>query len=151
MKRIVLGLLGLCALTGSAFAQATSTQQASTRLDAATAVAFAQAAVGSQSTATITVPAGLSAYVTGVSIDTCADGTGTTALANSNFTSTNLQSTPSWAVSFAATANTCATPIREMYATPLKSSQPGVNVTVVSPNASAHNQFTIRVYYYLAP
>lgn len=151
MRRITFALLGLLALTSGAFAQATSVQQAPTRLDAATGVAFAQAAVGSQSTATITVPSGLSAYITAVSMDTCADGTGGTALANSNFTSTNIQSTPSWSVSFAGTANTCATAIRESYATPLKSSQPGVNVTVVSPGASAHNQFTIRVYYYLAP
>lgn len=151
MRKIALSFLALVALTGSAFAQATSVQQAGTRLDVATAVAFAQAAVGSQSTATITVPAGLYAYITGISIDFCNNGTGT-AQANANFTSTNINSTPSWAVSIAASANICIPPIREQYATPLKSSAPGTNVTVVSPGGTiTNNQATIRVYYYLAP
>jgi hypothetical protein len=151
MRRLIVALLGLIAFTGAAFAQATPVQQAASRLDAAVGVAFAQAAVAAQSTATIVVPAGQYAYITGVSMDTCANGTGTTALANVNYTSTNIQSTPSWGVSFAAVANTCATPIRESYGTPLKSSQAGVNVTVVSPTGGAGNQFTIRVYFYLAP
>jgi hypothetical protein len=151
MRRLTLAFLGLVAFTGAAFAQATSVQQAPSRLDAATGVAFAQAAKGSISTATVTVPAGLYAYVTGVSIDVCADGTGGNAYANLNFTTTNLQSTPSFAVSAALAANTCAVPIREWYATPLKSSQAGVNVTVVGPAVGATNQQTIRVYFYLAP
>ena len=151
MRRILASLFGLLALTSLAFGQATSVQQAPTRLDAATGVAFAQAAKGSISTATITVPAGLYAYITGVSIDVCADGAGGNAYANLNFTSTNIQSTPSWAISAALAANTCAVPIRESYATPLKSSQPGVNVTVVGPTVGATNQQTIRVYFYLAP
>lgn len=151
MRKIALSLLALVALTSAALAQAVPTQQASTRLDAATAVAFAQASVGAQSTATITVPAGLYAYITGISLDFCNNGTGT-AQANANFTSTNINSTPSWAVSIAASANICIPPIREQYATPLKSSAPGVNVTVVSPSGTiTNNQATIRVYYYLAP
>lgn len=151
MRKVLGSLFGLLALTSVAFGQATTVQQAPSRLDAATGVAFAQAAKGSVSTATITVPAGQFAYITGVSIDVCADGTGGNAYANANFTSTNIQSTPSWAVSSALAANTCAVPIRESYATPLKSSQSGTNVTVVGPTAGATNQQTIRVYYYLAP
>jgi len=129
--------------------QGSLVQQSGSRFDAATAVAFAQAAVAAQSTATISVPAGQYAYITGVGMDTCANGTGGTALTNANFTSTNLQSTPSWSISFAGTANTCGTRIAEFYATPLKSLVPGTAVTVVSPAGSANNQFTIRVYYYL--
>ena len=151
MKRIVFLVIGLLASASAAFGQATSVQQAGTRLDVATGVAFAQASVGSQSTATVTIPAGLYAYITGISIDFCNNGTGT-AQANANFTSTNIQSTPSWAVSIAASANICIPPIREQYATPLKSSAPGTNVTVVSPSGTiTNNQATIRVYYYLAP
>lgn len=151
MRRIALALLGLCFAT-AAFGQAVSVQQAGTRAEAATAVAFAQAAVGSTSTATITVPAGLYAYITGLSMDTCADGTGGTAQTNSNFTTTNIQSTPSWSFSFGGTANTCGVSLREWFNIPLKSLQPGTNVTVVSPTGGGgHNQFTIRVYYYLAP
>jgi len=150
MRKPLIIALALLGALGSAFGQQ-SVQQTAKRLDAATAVAFAQAAVGSNSTATITVPTGQYAYITGVSMDTCADGTGGTALTNLNYTSTNIQSTPSWSVSFAGTANTCATPIREFYATPLKSLVPGTAVTVVSPTVGTHNQSTIRVYYYLAP
>jgi hypothetical protein len=152
MRKIFTSLFWVLALTASAAAQQGSlVQQSGTRLEAATQVAFAQAAAGSTSTATITVPAGQYAYITGVSMDTCADATGTTALANSSFTSTNIQSTPSWSISFAAAANTCGTRISEAYATPLKSLIPGTAVTVVSPATSAHNMFTIRVYFYLAP
>lgn len=151
MRKIALALLGLCVAT-SAFGQAVGVQQQATRVEAATAVAFAQAGVGVTSTATIVVPAGLYAYITALSMDTCADATGGTAQVNSNYTSTNLPSTPSWSFSFGGTANTCAVPLRESFSAPLKSAQPGVNVTVVSPSGGAgHNQFTIRVYYYLAP
>ena len=150
MRKIFLTLSWLLAFTGAAFCQATSVQQVASRLDAATGVAYATAAQGAQATATIAVPGGYFAYITGVSLDTCANGTGGTALANVNYTSTNIQSTPSWPVSFTGTANTCATPIRDFFATPLKSSNAGVNVTVVSPTGSAQNIFAIRVYYYLA-
>lgn len=151
MRRLLTSILGLLAFTSIAFGQATLIQQSATRLDAATAVAYATAAQGAQATATITVPGGQYAYITGVSLDICANNTGTTALADVLFTSTNIQSTPSWPVSFTGTANTCATPIRDFYATPLKSSNAGTNVTVVSPTGSAQNIFAIRVYYYLAP
>lgn len=151
MRKILVSLLGLLALTSLAFGQATSVQQSASRLDACGAVAYATAAQGAQATATITVPGGNYAYICAISLDTCANGTGGTALANALFTSTNIQSTPSFQVSFAGTANTCATPIRESYAAPLKSSAPGVNVTVVSPTGSAQNIFSARIYYYLAP
>lgn len=153
MRKLLLVAASLLALPGGAFAQAVSTQQSATRVEAATAVAFAQAAVAAVSTATITVPAGLFAYITAISMDACADGTGGTAETNANFTTTNIQSTPKWSFSWAGTANTCATPIREWFTTPLKSAQAGTNVTVVSPSdgGGTHNQYTIRVYYYLAP
>lgn len=151
MRKIILAALSLLALTGGAFAQAVSTQQSASRVEAATAVAFAQAAVGSQSTATIAVPAGMFAYITGISADTCFDATGATAGVNVNYTSTNIQSTPSWSLSYVGTANTCNPPLREWFSVPLKSAQAGTNVTIVSPAGNAHAQFTIRVYYYLAP
>jgi hypothetical protein len=151
MRRLLLAFIGLLGLSGVAFGQATSVQQSASRLDSATAVAYATAAQGSQATATINVPGGQYAYITGVSLDTCANASGGTAIANGLFTSTNIQSTPSWAMSFLGTANTCAPAIRESYATPMKSNQAGVNVTVVSPAGSAQNLFGIRVYYYLAP
>lgn len=151
MYRFLTSLLVLFGLTTGAFAQATSIQQTNTRLDVATAVAYATAAQGVQATATVTVPGGQFAYITGVSMDVCANATGGTAITNANFTSTNIQSLPSWPISFAGTANTCGSRIIESWATPLKSLSPGVNVTVVSPAGSAQNIFSIRVYYYLAP
>lgn len=150
MRRIALALWGLCLAT-AAFGQAISVQQAGSRVEAATGVAFAQAAVGSTSTATIVVPAGNYAYITGVSMETCANATGTTVITNGNYTTTNIQGTPSWSFSFAGTANTCIPVIRESFSVPLKSAQPGVNVTFVSQTGAGNNQHTIRVYYYLAP
>src|SRR5271157_982134 len=151
MRRILAAAVGLLALTGIAFGQATSVQQSGSRLDAATAVAYATAAQGSAATATITVPAGQFAYITGVSIGVCANTTGGTALTNTNFTSTNIVGLPSWAFSHAGTASTCAARVAESFPTPLKSANAGTAVTVVGPTGVAQLIQDIRVYYYLAP
>ena len=146
MKWLLAALLSL--VCGAAWAQAVSVQQSAQRLDAS-AVAFAQAAVGSPSTATVTVPTGMFAYITGISVDGCQNGTGA-AVTNANITSTGLNTNPSWSYSMAQTANGCVAQgiARDFPATPLKS-QSGTNVTVVSPTTATW-QYTIRVYYYLA-
>ena len=128
----------------------TAVQQVPTRLDAATNVCFAQLAVNNTSICTIVVPAGQFAYVTGISIDTCQNGTATINT-NVNYTTTNLPSTPKFPVSLAATANLCGTSIRYFPSTPLKSLAAGTSVVVTGPAAAANTQQTIRVYYYLAP
>lgn len=152
MRKYMSAIIGAVLFSTGAMAQQGSLiQQSGSRLDAATGVAYATAAQGAQATATIPAQAGLNIYVSGISADTCANGTGGTAISNGNYTTTNLQSTPSLPLSFAGTANTCATPIREVYATPLKSLVVGTPVTVVSPAGSAQNIFAIRAFYYYAP
>lgn len=156
MRRILLSLLLLLASLIPASAQQAGTtpvQNTGSRLDACTSVAYATAAVNNQVTATIPAQAGMYAYICSISADVCANGTGGTVITNGNFTSTNLPSTPTWQVSFAGTANTCANPgVRETFnGPPLKSNVPGTAVTVVSPAAGAQNSYTIRMTYYYAP
>jgi hypothetical protein len=145
MKRILAVLI--CLVPIVALAQTVPIQQSAQRLDAS-AVAFAQAAVGSASTATITVPPGMFAYVTGVSVDAC-EGSGLTGVAAGSITSTGLSTNPSWGFSLVSTADVCVAggAVRDLPSTPYKS-QYGTNVTVVSP-ATSGAQYTIRVYYYL--
>lgn len=130
-------------------------QQTPSRLDACNALALAGGTptVNTQVTATLNVPAGQYAYICSISGTVCANATGGTALTNGNFTSTNLPSNPTWQISFAGTLNTCAnTAIAETFnGPPLKSSNAGTNVTIVSPAAGAQNAYQIRVTYYTAP
>ena len=149
MKRLIASIFALLAFSGVAFAQA-SIQAIGTRLDVATAVAFATAAVNNQVTATIAVPAGQYVYITAISYDVAQNNTGTTAANNVQFTTTNISGSPILSTSVAGVANTTAHGF-EGYAVPLKSAAPGTNVTVVSPAANATAAYTIRVYYYTAP
>jgi hypothetical protein len=146
--RYILSLLALVVSIGTAGAQQ-AVQQTPTRLDAATAVAFGQAAVATASVATIVVPGGQYAYITAISIDACEDATAV-ALTNVNVTTAGIAGTPSYTFSYPATVNQCPVALRETFAVPLKSIQPGTNVVFTSPS-STHVQYTIRVYYYLAP
>lgn len=149
--RRLLSVLAILAFTATAaIAQsATTVQQSSSRLDAGVAVAVTGTAVNNQYTATITVPAGYYAYITGLSFDVCTNGTGS-AVNQVTFTSTNLTGSPVWPFSLAATASICQH-WSEPLSSPLKSSVPGTNVTVVTPAAATNNSYTVRVYYYLAP
>jgi hypothetical protein len=150
-------LLALTLGTSLAFAQqagSTTVQQSPSRLDACQGVAYATGAVNTQITATIPVPAGNYAYICSIQADVCNSNTASTAIANSNFTSTNLPSNPTWQISLATTANLCMNPgaIRETFnGPPLKSSNAGTNVTIVSPAGVSQTAYTIRVTYYLAP
>ena len=93
MKKLILAF-ALLALGTPAWAQSVTVQQSATRVEAATNVAFAQAGVGVTSTATITVPAGLFAYITGLSADACADGTGGTTQVNKNIVAQRILGLP---------------------------------------------------------
>jgi hypothetical protein len=148
MKRLLLlfGVAFYLLGTGVGWAQAVSTQQTAARLDAG-GIAFSQVAVGSPSVATVAVPTGYFAYVTGISVDGCQDATGL-AVTNGNITSSGLSTNPSWSYSMPLTASACFAGgiARDFPATPVKSLA-GTNVT--SPTTS-HWQYTIRVFYYLA-
>lgn len=153
MRKLLLSLLALPLLGSLAFGQA-AVQQSSIRSDAATAVAVSTnyTTVNTQAVATITVPAGLYAYITRIELEAVQDGTAT-ACVSCAFTSTGLGSgataSPQWGFSIAATAD--ATLYRDVnMATPLKSAAPGTNVTVTSPTAKTDLGFGIKVYYYLA-
>ncbi len=158
MRKINLAAIGIAALLAlspvGAMAQ-TAVQQSSTRLDAGQGVAVSTNynTVNTQGVATITVPAGLYAYITRIELEAIQDATATAAV-NSAFTSTNLgtgaAASPQWGFSLAATAD--ATLFRDVnMAAPLKSQVPGTNVTITSPTAATHLAFGIKVYYYLAP
>lgn len=157
MKRLFLALALSVGFAGAAFAQAQvapAVQQSATHSDAATLVGAITStgtplAVNTQTTSTLTAPAGQFVYITGVTFEVCTNGTGT-AQNQVTFTSTNISNTPSFEYSIAATASICQR-WSEVFSTPLKSLQPGVNVTFVSPSAATNNSYNIRAYYYNAP
>jgi hypothetical protein len=156
MRRLLLAFV-LALLPGLAFAQAQvapPVQQSSTRSDAATLVGAITSsgtalAVNTTTTSTLTAPSGQFVYITGITFEVCTDGTAT-AQNQVTFTSTNISNTPSFEYSIAATVSICQR-WSEPFAAPLKSLQPGVNVTFVSPAAALHNSYNIRAYYYNAP
>jgi hypothetical protein len=152
LRRLLVAASLLAAFCGVASAQQGSlVQNSGSMLNAATATAVGTNfnTIASQSTATIVVPAGLYAYITGIYLSACQDAT-STANVNLQFTSTNITGTPDWAYGLAAVANTCYQQMLN-FATPLKSAAAGTNVTVVSPTSTAHTGFGIDVFYYLAP
>jgi hypothetical protein len=154
MHKILAAALWSVLLAGAASAQQGSlVQQSGTRLDPAIFVAQGtnNNTVAQQSIATVTVPAGLYAYITGISLEECGDSTGTASV-NVSYTTAGINGAPSFGYS-SSTANSLSTCTRhnETFPTPLKSNAPGTNVTVTSPSALTHTGFGIRVYYYLAP
>lgn len=156
MRKFTLAFV-LALLPSLALAQAQvapPVQQSATRSDAATLVGTITSsgsalAVNTTTTSTLTAPAGQYVYITGVTFEVCTNGTGT-AQNQVTFTSTNISNTPSFQYSVAATASICQR-WNEIFGAPLKSLQPGVNVTFVSPTAAANNSYNIRAYYYNAP
>jgi hypothetical protein len=159
MKRILLAFGLLLAAASGAFAQTTPVSPIASRLDASVALQGQSAGAAScnavsatiaNDTVTITVPAGLYAYITGIYITKSTDATGVTEF--QTVSATNLSGTPIWDTS--STLNTTGQRVvdNETFATPLKSSQPGVNVTFVpSANQSGHGWLCMKVAFYLAP
>lgn len=156
MRRLALVLALSLGMSGVAFAQTIvpPVQQSGQRLDAATLMCTNTSsgtlnAVNTVTTATCTPPAGQYVYVTAFNFDVCTNGTGS-AVTNVTYTSTNLTGSPVWVFSLGATADICQH-WGDAMATPLKSSQPGVAVTVVSPAAATNNSYSLRVYAYYGP
>lgn len=154
MRQLTKSILGLAMLLLSSAAMAqTSVQQAASRSDVTTGVAVSTNfnTVNTQGVATVSVQAGLYAYVTAISLEQCGNATGTAAT-NVLFTSTGISGTPSWQYS-ATTANSLSTCTRqfESFTIPLKSASAGTNVVITSPSALTNTAFGIRIYYYLAP
>lgn len=131
--------------------QPTIIQQSATMLHACTAQ-NATAAVNVQVTLTLTPPAGQYVYLCGIDVSTSQNAT-STANTNLTYTSTNLGpagSTWLWKYSLAATANLAIA--QAFYFTQaLRSTSPGVALTIVSPAATAQTAFSINGYYYYAP
>lgn len=152
MKRTLLLLVSLCLAAAPLAAQSpTLVQQSPTMLNACTAF-NGTAAVNVQVTVTLTPPAGQYVYVCGIDVASSQNAT-STANTNATYTSTNLGpsgNTWGWKYSLAATANLAIS--QSFYFTqPLKSTQPGIAVTIVSPAALAQTAFSINAYYYFAP
>lgn len=102
-------------------------------------------------TVTITPPAGLYVYITGVYIDITADATGTTSVAT--MSTTNLTGGPIWSLAtIVPTANSVGQfrQIAETYATPFKSRTPGTAVTFVPSAQIADTIVCVRVAGYFA-
>jgi hypothetical protein len=148
MRKLLLTLASLL-WASCAFAQA-PVQQSGTHLDAATAVAFGQAAVGSASTASITVPSGQYAYITGIGIDLAQNGTSTAVVNGNTVAMVNITGGPQWTFSCPATANANCVGVREFFPVPLKSAAPGTTTSLTTGSAT-NVQYTVRLYYYLAP
>jgi hypothetical protein len=153
MRRLLIALVFLPALLGSAFAQA-PVQQQGTMLNAATQVCAITSsgtalAVNTTTTCTLAAVAGQYHYIVGITFEVCTNGTGS-AQNQVTFTSTNISSTPSFEYSIAATASICQR-WSESFSTPLKSAVPGTATTFVSPAAATNNSYNIRAYYYVSP
>ena len=106
-------------------------------------------------TVTITPPGGNYVYIAGVYIDITSDTTGTTGVAT--MSTTNLTGGPFWSLATLLTGNQTSgvmanmRQISESYATPLKSTVPGTNVTFVPSAQIADTIVCTRVLAYFAP
>jgi hypothetical protein len=143
MRKILLALAFLPALSGLAFGQAL-VQQTSQRLDAATVVGTSKT-----SAATITIPAvsGQFFYLTGVDISNCATTTVTPA-APTDISTTNLGGAV-WTVGSGATAGLCQTQsVSNLGPAGLKSALSGTAVTVVLPTFATNQVIRVSVYGY---
>lgn len=120
-----------------------------TRGDVATKVANCNSAVNTTCTATATPSGSNYVYITGIDLAICGDATGT-AQTNVTWTSTGLTGTPimwAYSASTGTTAGLCQ--YKEInYATPVKSTTPGVAVTVVSPAIALHTGYNANVFWY---
>ena len=154
------GVLAL-SLTAANAQVALQTTQTATRLDAST---FLQAPAGGSTacstvatstangTVTITPPAGLYVYVTGVYIDIASDATGATS--TNTMSTTNLTGSPIWSLAtIIPTANSVGQfrQIAETFPTPMKATTPGTAVTFVPSGTNAHAIICTRVAGYFAP
>lgn len=156
MRKLLLSLAFLAGLCGVATAQQ-AVQQTPQDLGAATwsVVGTNFNTINTQSVATVNVPAGQFAYITAILLTACQDATGTVA-ANLSFTSTGLGSgataSPQWAYGSALVVGSCISqPGLINFAKPLKSANPGTNVTITSPAAVAHTGFGIVIFGYFSP
>ena len=159
MRRILLSVLALLALSAAAQAQV-AIQQSGTMLNAATSVASTAPAVNATQaagTVTITPPAGQYVYFTGIYVAACGDGTASQSSIQQNFTTTNLGSLTietSYISAATITSNPGASQCDRVtlpFAVPLKSAVAGTAVTIVPPAQAAHMSFPIVATYYVAP
>lgn len=152
MTRLLPLTLVFALFSARAFAQqpvpagATPVTQTTTLLTAAQAVAHSHA---TGVTLTITVPAGMFAYITGLDISDC-EGTALTAAAPTYITTTGINGSPQYQIgSGPAVAGTCSPTIAGIGTQPLKSQTAGTNVTFVLPTFVTNQVVSLNVYYYL--
>lgn len=101
-------------------------------------------------TITITVPeSNKFAYITAIDISNCQGAAAVTPAAPTYITTTNLTGAPQYQVgSGPATAGTCSQTSIINFATPLKSTTAGTNVTFVLPAFITNQVLSVNVYFF---
>jgi hypothetical protein len=150
--KLAFALLLTMAAAGFLYAQsgaATTVQQSSQMLNVATKVADCNGAVNAACVATATPSGSNYVYITGMDITICGDATGT-AQTNLSWVLAGVTGTPNiWQYS-ATTTNTaalCQTKVINP-TTPIKSTTPGVAVTLTAPAVALHTAYNANVYWY---
>jgi hypothetical protein len=145
---IALAVLALPVAADQSVVGGTPVVQASTRNDACTAL-NATNAVNTQTTLTIpSCSGGQSIYISEIDVNVSNDGTGAVVSTNASFTSTNLNQWK-WVFSSTNVANTM-TDKSFQYPTAMKAAAAGTAVTIVSPSANTHAEYTIQACYWCA-
>lgn len=148
----LLALALVLSLAPAAFAQqasnATPTQQTATMANACVPSSTTNA-VNTTSTLTLTPPAGMFVYLCGLDLNVSNNATGAVVATNLVWTSTNLGG---WQYKFSSVnaANTNGLDKSFVWSPIIRSAQPGLAVTIVSPAANAQAAYTITGYYYFS-
>jgi hypothetical protein len=145
---LVLAIAGVIQIAGQTVSNATIVQQSSQRQDAATTMSTSAT---SAATITLTPNAGESVYVYAIDIANCAGGTAVTAAAVTSITTTNITGSPAWTIGSGVTAGQCTQSFGVNYATGVKSTTPGTNVTFVLPTFATNQTIRLNVAWRSAP
>jgi hypothetical protein len=140
-------LLALPALAQQV-SNATPVQQTATRADACVPTSTTNA-VNTVTTLTLTPPSGMFVYLCGLDINVSNNATGAVVSTNLIWTSTNFGG---WQYKYSAvnTANTNGLDKTFSWNPVVRSAQPGLAMTIVSPAVNAQAAYTITAYYYFA-
>lgn len=126
---------------------ATKVQFSAQHLDWATAAAHSHTTAA---TVTITAAPAMFIYVTGLDVSNCETGTAVGAAAPTYITTTGLTGAPQYQIgSGPVAAGTCSPTSSFAFATPIKSTTAGTNVTFVLPTFIANQIVSLNVYYYI--
>lgn len=153
MKRFTSILLILAAVATISYAQstgdvsATKIQHSSQHLDWGQAAAHSHT---SAATITLTAAPNQFIYVTGLDVSNCQGTVIAAAAAPTYITTTGLTGSPQYQIGSGPTvAGTCSPTSTFAFATPLRSTTAGTNVTFVLPTFITNQVVSANVYYYI--